>query len=237
MEISDVSFSTSRTISGRVIAALCLIVGGACGAAIYELVGRPFELAREVVWQGRKNWEEGKRKSKDYDKYAWTGGHGRSSSSNKRHGRGFGRGFVGARVKYRRSMTKSKGIRNGLIELRSGNSLGNRNSRIESGFRMGFDRPPHPLRLGKIRNRERKIEGLERLRNERNNQRLGPNRKRNQSKTSSRKVSNPEIRAEIEQQRIQPSLSTRPSALTLLIEHAREFQKSSTFENLKLGLC
>ncbi|WFD33338.1 hypothetical protein MCUN1_000151 [Malassezia cuniculi] len=45
----DVSYNTSRTVHGRLVAAIILMCGGAVGALIYELTGRPFELMRTVL--------------------------------------------------------------------------------------------------------------------------------------------------------------------------------------------
>lgn len=45
----DVSYNTSRTVHGRVAAALILVSGGALGALIYELIGRPFDLMHTVL--------------------------------------------------------------------------------------------------------------------------------------------------------------------------------------------
>ncbi|KAL9936821.1 hypothetical protein V8E36_004056 [Tilletia maclaganii] len=53
----DISYNATRTLSGRVIAALVLVVGGAIGATLYELVGRPFELMRLVIFTGTRRWE------------------------------------------------------------------------------------------------------------------------------------------------------------------------------------
>lgn len=58
---ADVSYNQSRTVQGRIVAVVILLVGGAVGALSYELVGRPFELMRVVIWEGRKQWEQGKR--------------------------------------------------------------------------------------------------------------------------------------------------------------------------------
>lgn len=45
----DVSYNTSRTVHGRVAAALILVSGGALGALLYELIGRPFDLMHAVL--------------------------------------------------------------------------------------------------------------------------------------------------------------------------------------------
>jgi len=45
----DVSYNTSRTVYGRVVAAVILVCGGAIGAAVFQLVGRPLDLVRYVV--------------------------------------------------------------------------------------------------------------------------------------------------------------------------------------------
>ncbi|KAK0528451.1 hypothetical protein OC842_004544 [Tilletia horrida] len=54
----DISYNSTRTVPGRVIAALVLVVGGAIGATLYELVGRPFELMRIVIFTGTRDWEK-----------------------------------------------------------------------------------------------------------------------------------------------------------------------------------
>lgn len=46
----DKSFDTSRTVYGRVTAALTLVVGGTVGALLYGLVSRPIEFVRMVLW-------------------------------------------------------------------------------------------------------------------------------------------------------------------------------------------
>lgn len=46
----DVSYNSSRTVHGRVAAAIILVSGGALGALVYDLVGRPFELMRMVLY-------------------------------------------------------------------------------------------------------------------------------------------------------------------------------------------
>ncbi|KAE8218705.1 hypothetical protein CF319_g7466 [Tilletia indica] len=53
----DISYNSTRTVSGRIVAVLVLVVGGAIGATLYELVGRPFELMRLVIFTGTREWE------------------------------------------------------------------------------------------------------------------------------------------------------------------------------------
>lgn len=48
----DFSFNASRTVYGRFTAALILVCGGAIGALLYELVSRPIEYVRMVLWYG-----------------------------------------------------------------------------------------------------------------------------------------------------------------------------------------
>ncbi|PKI85804.1 hypothetical protein MVES1_000682 [Malassezia vespertilionis] len=45
----DFSFNASRTVYGRVTAAMILVCGGAIGALLYELVSRPVEYVRMVL--------------------------------------------------------------------------------------------------------------------------------------------------------------------------------------------
>ncbi|KOS16264.1 hypothetical protein Malapachy_3552 [Malassezia pachydermatis] len=46
----DQSFGASRTVGGRMVAALLLVTGGAVGALLYSWVCRPIEYVRVVLW-------------------------------------------------------------------------------------------------------------------------------------------------------------------------------------------
>ncbi|WFD29136.1 hypothetical protein MSPP1_000141 [Malassezia sp. CBS 17886] len=46
----DFSFDASRTVFARVAAALVLVFGGAAGSVLYDLVSRPIEFVRMVLW-------------------------------------------------------------------------------------------------------------------------------------------------------------------------------------------
>ena len=48
----DFSYNASRTVYGRITAAFILVCGGAVGALLYELVSRPIEYVRMVLWYG-----------------------------------------------------------------------------------------------------------------------------------------------------------------------------------------
>ncbi|WFC98716.1 hypothetical protein MYAM1_001448 [Malassezia yamatoensis] len=48
----DFSYNASRTVYGRITAALLLVCGGGIGALLYELVSRPIEYMRMVLWYG-----------------------------------------------------------------------------------------------------------------------------------------------------------------------------------------
>ncbi|KAK0542738.1 hypothetical protein OC846_006525 [Tilletia horrida] len=54
----DISYNSTRTVPGRMVAVLVLVTGGAVGATLYELVGRPFELMRLVIFTGTRAWEK-----------------------------------------------------------------------------------------------------------------------------------------------------------------------------------
>lgn len=58
---NDVSYKASRSLLGRTVAAVVLIAGGALGAASYELLGRPAELMRTVLFDGERAWHRAMR--------------------------------------------------------------------------------------------------------------------------------------------------------------------------------
>lgn len=132
----DLSYNASRTKSGRVIAATVLIVGGAIGAFAYEAVGRPFELMRLIIWQGRQEWQKARERQ-------------------ARRARG-GRTVRSLRIKSRRGKGQvmvtaanvSTSRLESLLTLRAVNSAGTRMTRMQARFSQSH--PPHPLRrLGK----------------------------------------------------------------------------------------
>lgn len=55
---NDYSFQASRSLLGRTVAAVTLIAGGALGAATYELLGRPAELMRTVLFESERLWHQ-----------------------------------------------------------------------------------------------------------------------------------------------------------------------------------
>ncbi|CAO1632899.1 unnamed protein product [Parajaminaea phylloscopi] len=131
---ADLSYTASRTKSGRAIAALVLIIGGAIGAFAYEAVGRPFELMRLIIWQGRRRWQQARERQKKRARG------GRSTRSLRLRGKG-GSIIVAA-------ANSSASRLESLITLRIANSAGTRIPRVHAYFNQSH--PPHPLkRLGK----------------------------------------------------------------------------------------
>jgi len=155
---ADVSYNQSRTVQGRVVAVIILLVGGAVGAFSYELVGRPFELMRVVIWEGRKQWEQGKREPgyRPPASAATTTGKSRAAktqSTDEAAATGFsttGRSAVkGARVN---AVARAEELgprafrqRPDFMVLRTQNTSGTNVSRIYE--RAKIPRAPHPLRL------------------------------------------------------------------------------------------
>jgi hypothetical protein len=192
----DISYSQSRTKTGRFVAAFVLICGGAIGAAIYEIVGRPAELMRLVIWEGRKAWEEGRRGTK---RDAW------------RHEKGRVK-VIGARRREKIILESTgKELRKGsFLSLRSSNRSGSRLTKIQGGAIQRARRAPHPLKVHASRATKAASHNSAQSEKERDT----PGRKKTlglkvKHKATTRPIISP------------PSLETRPSAYTLLVEHAQ----------------
>lgn len=190
----DISYSQSRTKTGRFVAACVLVCGGAIGAALYELVGRPAELMRLVIWEGRKAWEEGRRGTK---RDAWRKQNGRAQ-------------VTGARRREKVLMENAgKELRRGsFLSLRSGNQLGTRLSKVQGSSMQRARRPAHPL----------KIVVKAPQPSEKTTPAVGAD------KRTGRRWTGLKVRHRCAQRpvaRPQPSLESRPSAYTLLVEHAK----------------
>jgi hypothetical protein len=192
----DVSYSQSRTKLGRIVAALTLVVGGAIGAALYELVGRPAELMRIVIWEGRKAWEEG-RTGKSAD--TWSHERGRSHVS-------------GARRREKLLIESiAKDMKKGsFLSLRRGNRNGTTLSRVQSSALQRNTRPPHPLKLNVGAAHTKGASPIA------SNQVVANKGRRRRTalrlKHGIRSASGPIIT---------PPLETRPGAYELLLEHAK----------------
>ena len=119
---TDDSWKASRSVSGRLLAAFILVIGGAVGAAAYEIVGRPAELMRTVIWEGRKAWEGGRLRSRRHVAANVTarpaGGHGRPVIKGARAGRNMS------------SILKHRTRKEPFIELRRGHTGGTLTTRI-----------------------------------------------------------------------------------------------------------
>ncbi|UZJ57194.1 hypothetical protein CBS101457_006514 [Exobasidium rhododendri] len=193
----DVSYSQSRTKTGRIVAAFVLICGGAIGAAFYEVVGRPAELMRLVIWEGRKAWEEGRRGTK---RDAWSRDRGRMR-------------ITGARRREKAILESAgKELRKGsFLALRASNRSGTRLSKIQGDTLQRARRPPHPLKV--TANRSRVNASIPHSSRESVHTTATPRHKRRLGLKTKHKAAAPPIVSP-------PSLETRPSALTLLIEHA-----------------
>ncbi|CAD6892738.1 unnamed protein product [Tilletia laevis] len=181
----DISYNATRTISGRVVAVLVLVVGGAIGATLYELVGRPFELMRLVIFTGTREWEkeaERRRASsaaraarkRDADAAGTRGAGGvrystlpktmsiRAASPDRaQHGRS---AIRGARLRslehdflLQRPQQAGRASGVGLfLALRSANTMGGSTSRVGALALRTARRPAHPLALSPSTSRERK---------------------------------------------------------------------------------
>lgn len=131
---ADQSYNASRTKTGRVVAAFVLIVGGAVGAFAYEALGRPFELMRLIIWQGRQQWQ----KAREAERAKRRAGGGRSLRKAR------------LRASNRRGQTallsanSSSSRLESLLTLRVANSAGSRISRLQAVLSQSH--PPHPLR-------------------------------------------------------------------------------------------
>jgi len=194
----DVSYSQSRTKTGRFVAALVLIFGGAIGAALYEVVGRPAELMRLVIWEGRKAWEEGRRGTK---RDSWKNPKGRLK-------------VTGARRR-ERIILESAGkemMKGSFLNLRCANRSGTRLSKVQGAVLQRTRKPSHPLKLHAI-STNTKNTSEESVMNSASVEKQG--RKRRTALKLNHKIKS---HSSIPQS---PSLGSRPSAYTLLVEHAQ----------------
>lgn len=206
-----------RTKTGRVAAAFILVVGGACGGILYELVGRPFELMRIVVWEGRKQWEEGRRGrgrgTNSPAKATWSGGGGRAAKVG-------GRVAIAQREEEVRRSTRSGGRMSSYIDLRRSNSAGISASRVAAS--RALRHPHHVRRRGKRHAatlHPRHTAPLPKPSFFLGPMRARGRRERTTAATPRKPLSSPAP------PRHMPNLRTRPSAWTLLVEHA---QRTST---------
>ncbi|CEH15105.1 hypothetical protein CBOM_02902 [Ceraceosorus bombacis] len=222
----DVSYSGSRTKTGRIVAAFILIVGGAVGAALYELVGRPAELMRLVVWEGRKAWEEGRRSRK---KGSGTTHRGASNLSKRRTGAQLGgrSKIVGGRRLANRlqeevsRVTRTGGRLSSYLDLRRRNSAGVSASRVFASRLLS--------RPARVKGRRTKNASLTNQVSDGNIWRPkapmvadhSHGRRRPASsmpKNLNRLAIKPRPARPLHQ--APPPLSTRPTAMSLLVEHA-----------------
>ncbi|EST08046.2 Mitochondrial carrier domain protein [Kalmanozyma brasiliensis GHG001] len=241
---ADVSYNQSRTVEGRIVAVIILLIGGAVGALSYELVGRPFELMRVVIFEGRKQWEQGKREPGYRSHSKSTRAASRRTHSQPDSGAtGFstvGRPVVkGARVSAADRAKQLGGRafqrRPDFLVLRAANKSGNQMSRIFE--RAMLPRPPHPLRLVAARSRSPATDTLVKpmltstraLQARKAQQSSAPSpsplKEETPSSTESTECATSTTRAKGRSRRPQPSLATRPGFLTLLIEHAQSTAK------------
>ena len=239
---ADVSYNQSRTVQGRVVAVIILLVGGAVGAFSYELVGRPFELMRVVIWEGRKQWEQGKRKP-GY-RAAQTRAAARRPTPKEGEGStGFttlGRSAVkgpraSAAAQAEELGAKAFRRRPDFLVLRTENSSGTKVSRVLKTAKI--PRPPHPLRLvAKNTLPSREVNGTAApmltsslALQQRKAHKTLASASASESATPSHagSATQPEMgkRTIGRNRRPAPSLATRPGFLTLLIEHAQSTAK------------
>lgn len=198
----DISYSQSRTKTGRIVAALVLVFGGAIGAALYEIVGRPAELMRIVIWEGRKAWEEGRRGTK---RDVWRHERGRTQ-------------VIGARNREKILLDNVQNeLRKGsFLTLRSGNRNGTTLSKVQANHLQKASRPPHPLKLNSTVTAASSLHRptpAEKVQEKSTKRRLGLRLQHNTASTTS--LSSSAAKRSI------PTLETRPSAYTLLLEHAQ----------------
>ncbi|PWZ03672.1 hypothetical protein BCV70DRAFT_197877, partial [Testicularia cyperi] len=238
---ADVSYNQSRTVQGRVVAVIILLIGGAVGALSYELVGRPFELMRVVIWEGRKEWEQGKREPGASSRPSKSARSAKRRSGFPASGESSATGFTtlgrsaikGARVV--RASDGNKSVRKrlpDLVTLRSQNRCGTTATRIWAA--ASLSRPSHPLRRPKpMPGSEQSVQGKV-SKPMLTSSRLLMERKKARSKDSPSNADGkvPDQAAESEEtlhrtmgrklrQAPSPTLATRPGFLTLLIEHAQ----------------
>ncbi|CDS01006.1 uncharacterized protein SPSC_05180 [Sporisorium scitamineum] len=232
---ADVSYNQSRTVQGRVVAVIILLVGGAVGAFSYELVGRPFELMRVVIWEGRKQWEQGKREP-GYRPPSTRTATARTPSNPSDAATGFG--TVGrSAVKGARANAAARAMELGprpfrrrpdFLVLRAENSSGTKMSRIFE--RAMIPRSPHPLRRVADTNKWA-CPGVNGTATPiLTSSRALKERKARRSESSPSSAQHPQTaestsRIKASLKRPAPSLATRPGFLTLLIEHAQSTAK------------
>ncbi|KIS68237.1 uncharacterized protein UMAG_03819 [Mycosarcoma maydis] len=237
---ADVSYDQSRTVQGRVVAVIILLVGGAVGAFSYELVGRPFELMRVVIWEGRKQWERGQREPG----YRPTSASSRSKKTATESADGTtGLSTVGrSAVRGARANAQARAIELGsrafrrrpdFFVLRAQNTSGSTMSRLFE--RAMIPRSPHPLR--RVASNTWQSPGVNETATpmltsshallKRKSQKLASSPP-NSSDSSSKSSPRPTRSALAFKGRIgcpSPTLATRPGFLTLLIEHAKSTAK------------
>ncbi|KAJ9473989.1 Mitochondrial carrier protein [Pseudozyma hubeiensis] len=238
---ADVSYNQSRTVQGRVVAVIILLVGGAVGAFSYELVGRPFELMRVVIWEGRKQWEQGKREP-GYRPTTSRSSSARRASKPADGATGFS--TVGrSAVKGARANAAARALELGprafrrrpdFLVLRAENTSGKQMSRIFE--RAMIPRSPHPLRRRATTEKwySPAVNGT--ATPMLTSSRALMERKAQRSTSSPSETEQPSSKAEThptvaptqhrsKRRRPSPTLATRPGFLTLLIEHAQSTAK------------
>lgn len=238
---ADVSYNQSRTVQGRVVAVIILLIGGAVGAFSYELVGRPFELMRVVIWEGRKQWEQGKREPGYRARAARPSTAGTASTPSKAGEGATGFSTVGrSTIRGARAMAAEQAKRLGkrafrrrpdFLVLRAENTSGKKTSRIFE--RAMLPRPPHPLRLVSAKARTSEGSGIakpmltsSRALQQRKAQRSSATSSPTQMVASgsvSTEDLHPVTKGRTRPPR--PTLASRPGFLTLLIEHAQSTAK------------
>ncbi|EPQ25967.1 uncharacterized protein PFL1_06422 [Pseudozyma flocculosa PF-1] len=252
---ADLSYNKSRTVQGRVVAVIILLIGGAIGALSYELVGRPFELMRVVIWEGRKEWEQDMRKEQRRYASARTSSRGRRSAGAAAAiddvdlaPQGGRSAIIGGRVSASQAAFRlgANGRLGNLVALRAQNSGGSTTSHLTT-YTM-LRRPAHPLRL--VNAAARRLAGAPvrtaavkrrasarpsskpriRLATSRSHKHGGvaasshdPSKNATQPNDSATPTPTPPTPQRPFRPR--PSLATRPSSLSLLVEHARKIAK------------
>ncbi|SNX85174.1 uncharacterized protein MEPE_03883 [Melanopsichium pennsylvanicum] len=233
---ADVSYNQSRTVQGRVVAVIILLVGGAVGAFSYELVGRPFELMRVVIWEGRKQWEQGKREpgyrpARTHKTYTRAHTEGETASGFTTTGRSVVRGArANAAARAEKLGSRAFRRRPDFLVLRAENTSGKKVSRIHE--RAMISRPPHPLRFvpasskwcspgvnGTAVPMLTSSRALQKRKAQRNSFTAPPRIEITPESGSHKRTLGRITR------RPTPTLATRPGFLTLLIEHAQSTAK------------
>ncbi|CAO1624680.1 unnamed protein product [Sympodiomycopsis kandeliae] len=209
LERVDFSYNSSRTKTGRVIAAFVLLVGGAIGAFAYEWVGRPFELMRVVIWKGRQQYAKSNKirviRGGRSERHVLRNGSvlniGSASKKRRERVQAYKQRVHGSEeqsTRKRSRQSRSTGAYSSasrlesLITLRAANSSGTRLSRLSS--LLDANHPPHPLRS------------------------IGSNKHRH-SKSTTNHSSGSDTTSH--PPRTAPP-SSAPSAYTLLLQHARK---------------